>query len=135
MSGSAADTRRPDPQQQGSLPRAARLVRPSEFKRVFENPTVSKDHCFRVLARAGSADRSRLGMAVSRRVEKRATARNRIKRIIRESFRQRFGAGGRPIDVVVLPANASATISNEQLFRSLDRHWTRILAKLDDNRG
>jgi len=116
------------------LPREARLLTPGDFKRVFQNATVSTDRCFRVLATAGRGSRSRLGMAVSRRVDKRAAVRNRLKRIIRESFRQRFAGVGRAIDIVVLPSSDSATISNEQLFRSLDRHWTRILSRLDGGR-
>jgi len=112
------------------FPRAARLTRPADFKRVFSEPTVSADSMFKVLARSGLGDRARLGMAVSRNTDKRAARRNHIKRIIRESFRQRFGAEAPVIDFIVLARKESATMSNEQLRDSLNTHWTRILARL-----
>ena len=113
------------------FPRAARLTRPADFKRVFDKPVVSADHCFKVLARPGTGERSRLGMAVSRQVDKRAAGRNRIKRVIRESFRRRHGRQGAPTDFVVLPRSESATICNTQLFDSLEAHWARIERRLD----
>jgi ribonuclease P protein component len=115
------------------FPRAARLTRPSDFKRVFDRPVVSADALFRVLGRAGAGRQPRLGLAVSRRVERAATGRNRIKRIVRESFRQYFAATGacdRPVDVVVLPRQACSEAGNRQLSQSLERHWARIVTRL-----
>ena len=65
-------------------------------------------------------------MAVSRQVDPRAAGRNRIKRVIRESFRQHFTANMPRIDIVVLPRRETATICNERLFRSLEGHWSRL---------
>jgi ribonuclease P protein component len=113
-----------------ALPRSARLTKPGEFKRVFQRPMISADRCFKVLAQVGGGQGPRLGMAVSRQVDRNATGRNRIKRIIRESFRRRFAAGGLPIDFVVLPRRECATICNGELFQSLEEHWTRIVAQL-----
>jgi ribonuclease P protein component len=123
-----------------ALPRSARLTKPSEFKRVFKAPMISSDRCFKVLAclnlvgQAGPDHGThlgpRLGMAVSRQVDRKATERNRIKRLIRESFRRYFAAGGPPVDFVVLPRRECTTICNGQLVRSLDQHWARIVAQL-----
>jgi ribonuclease P protein component len=112
-----------------SLPRQARLTKPADFKRVFNSPTVSADRAFKLLARSNDHERPRLGMAVSRQVDKRAVGRNRIKRVIRESFRQYFVDSGPAMDVVVLPRRESATICNRQLRHSLDKHWARLLAR------
>ena len=119
------------------FPRHARLTRPRDFKRVFQQPLSSGDRYFKVLARHGDGAGPRLGMAVSRKVERRASVRNRIKRVIRESFRLRFAgsgtqAGRRPtLDFVVLPRPACATISNAEMFHSLDRHWARLVAQFE----
>jgi ribonuclease P protein component len=113
--------------------RKSRLTKPVEFKRVFNKPAVSSDRWFKVLARAGTADCARLGMAVSRQVDKRAVGRNRIKRVVRESFRHHFAGGGPAVDFVVLPRAESATICNRQLFQSLEKHWARALARLGEN--
>lgn len=117
-----------------AFPRSARLTKPGDFKRVFDQAVASGDAYLRVLARPGAGSRSRLGMAVSRQVDRKASVRNRIKRVIRESFRQSFGAQGRyantePLDFVVLPRTACGTISNAQLFASLEKHWARVVEK------
>jgi len=82
-------------------------------------------------------------MAVSRKVDRRAVGRNRIKRVVRESFRKKFASGqehggcrtvsDQPleqglhhIDIVVLPGRETATISNKVLFDSLEKHWSRL---------
>ena len=80
-------------------------------------------------------------MAVSRQVDRRAVGRNRIKRIIRESFRTYFRGphpGSDPhgrnvpgpdfpaLDLVVLPRRESATMSNKRLTKSLCEHWDRL---------
>ena len=108
---------------------------------------ISSDCCFKVFARRNESACSRLGMTVSRRVDRHAVGRNRIKRVIRESFRQSFEEmvsaaadeskntnkigtiieGCYPgIDIVVLPRREAATICNHQLFQSLQAHWSRI---------
>lgn len=116
-----------------SLPRSSKLLKPSEFKRVFTQNASSTDRCFRVLARPSAAGEMRLGMAVSKKVDKTAVGRNRIKRVIRESFRH-WRAGllpgtGVALDIVVLARPASATICNEQLFSSLEKHWPLLQRK------
>jgi ribonuclease P protein component len=113
-----------------SFPRRARLTKPLEFKTVFQKPVVSSDHCFRILARVNRSGHSRLGMAVSKQVERTAVGRNRIKRIIRESFRTKSRRVH--FDCVVLPRRKAATISNSQLFESLDRHWSGIEDRCGD---
>ena len=108
-----------------------KLNQPSEFKRVFSKPVVSSDDCFRVLARAGQGKASRLGMAVSRQVYRKAVVRNRIKRVIRESFRQQFSGNDKRLDIIVLPRRESATICNIELFRSLQGHWSRLESRFE----
>ena len=103
-----------------------KLTKPIEFKRVFDKPTVSADACFRVLARNNEGTYPRLGMAVSRQVDKRAVGRNRIKRVIRESFRVQNACSRFPVDFVVLPRRETAVMCNEKLFRSLKYHWSRL---------
>ncbi len=110
------------------FPSRARLKTPADFRFVFARPSVSRDRCFRVLSRVNEKGYSRLGMAVSRKVCRRAAGRNRIKRVIRESFREhqdRLGTD-RGHDIVVLPSGQAATICNKALFESLQGHWRKI---------
>jgi ribonuclease P protein component len=103
-----------------------KLRKAIEFKRVFKNPVVSSDQFFKILARLNQEENSRLGMAVSRQVDKRAVGRNRIKRVVRESFRHRYSREKICLDIVVLPRRETATICNKRLFRSLQGHWSRL---------
>lgn len=121
------------------MPRTQRLLKPTDFKRVFQKNQASTDRCFRVLTRRTDGASSRLGMAVSRRIDPKAVGRNRIKRVTRESFRhwaaKRRSLGGPFLDIVVLPRQGAATMCNEQLFRSLERHWSRIEAYVNEQPG
>ena len=131
MSENQAGSKPQQPHSRTPSPPTGRLVKPAEFKRVFNRPVVSADPFFKVMARASEGEKPRLGMAVSRQVDRRAVGRNRIKRVIRESFRLYFTAVGPAADFVVLPRRESATICNRQLSRSLDKHWARLSARLE----
>lgn len=87
------------------------------------------DGLFTVVARPAPEGRARLGLAISRRCAARAVARNRIKRIVRESFRQRAGTLP-PADYVVMCRPAAALQSNPVLFRSLADLWRRAARRL-----
>ncbi|HRD64578.1 MAG TPA: ribonuclease P protein component [Candidatus Competibacter sp.] len=108
-----------------SFPRRARLTGRHAFAEVFAQPAKSSDRHFVVLTRPNELAYPRLGLAVSRKVAKSAVARNRIKRIVRESFRhhQRWLGG---LDCVVMGRAGVAKQDNAVLFTSLERHWRRF---------
>ncbi len=107
------------------LERRVRLRHKVDFDRVFARPGKSTNGFFTVLYRSNQLPYARLGLAVSRKVSKQAVVRNRIKRVVRESFRQhRQALSG--LDVVVISRAAAAGCDNAALFASLFRHWTRL---------
>jgi len=114
--------------------RQSRLLKPAEFKLVFQQPTRSADDCFRILARANGIQRHRLGMAVSKKACARAVGRNRIKRIVRESFRTQLAGQvlEDALDFVVLPTATATNQSNKTLDESLSAHWQRLTRKAGD---
>jgi ribonuclease P protein component len=61
-------------------------------------------------------------MAISRRHARRAVDRNRIKRLVRESFRRRR-ATLPTLDVVVMLRTDPADVPNAALRAGLDRLW------------
>ena len=65
-----------------------RLNNSHEFDRIFKNPTYPFSRFpVRVIGITAPDNRSRIGIIVGKRALKRAIDRNRIKRIVRESFR------------------------------------------------
>ncbi len=118
--------------------RQSRLLRPADFKVVFQQPIRSSDDSFRILARANGKQYHRLGMAVSKKACAKAVGRNRIKRVVRESFRARMVGlvTDDALDFVVLPAVQATNQSNKTLDESLSIHWQRLTRKaVDRNTG
>jgi ribonuclease P protein component len=70
---------------------------------------------------------ARLGLAISRKVARTAVARNRIKRVSRESFRHRQYELG-ALDVVILGRNDVTIQSNRVLGTAMDNLWTQLIA-------
>lgn len=111
--------------------RRQRLRRSDDFRAVFAQPTRSADPFFAVLAGPPRMGPARLGLAISKKCARRAVDRNRIKRIVRESFRL-AAADLPPVDLVVLCRAAAQRGLNDRLFRSLTQHWQRIKDQLCD---
>jgi len=117
-----------------SLPRQHRLTDKRAFREIFEKPSVASDPCFKIMARPNDQSCSRLGMAVSRKVDRRAVQRNRLKRLIRESFRQYIDSGPTVVnaDFMVLPRPLAVSISHEEVFARLARLWEQVSRKLQN---
>ena len=69
---------------------------------------------------------ARLGLAVSKRVSKRAVERNRIKRLLRESFR-RIRSQLPPLDVMVMAREQAAGVPGPELLAELDVLWRKLV--------
>ncbi|MDH3532053.1 MAG: ribonuclease P protein component [Gammaproteobacteria bacterium] len=113
------------------LQKDKRLLNAAAFERVFKKATRSRDKWFTVLCRKSDTDIARLGMAISKKNCRLATDRNRIKRVIRESFRQHQD-DLQGLDVVVLNQPAAQQASNRELFASIDRLWQGCSRARDD---
>lgn len=75
-----------------------------------------------------------MGLAISKRVSKRAVERNRIKRLVRESFR-RFRHQLPAIDVMVMARSQAAGVPGPQLLAEIDALWKKLLAHQCDSTG
>jgi ribonuclease P protein component len=110
------------------FPRDSRLLKPADYGPVFSDPIKSIDSYFTVLCRPSGRNSARLGLAVSKKNTRLAVARNRIKRVVRESFRHnRVTLGG--IDCVVLSRIGANNANKQELFVSLERHWEKLKKK------
>jgi ribonuclease P protein component len=104
--------------------RRARLTSAGAFRKVFEQPWRSTDRRFSLLARSNDLDYARLGLAISKKSLKTATERNRVKRVVRESFRL-HAADVTGFDIVVV-GRALVGCDNAELRKSLDQHWIQL---------
>ena len=112
--------------------RRKRLTLSREFGRVFAHPVRSSDAHFTVLARPGTCDNPRLGLAISRRAAKTACARNRLRRLSRETFRRLDLPAW---DFVVMAKAGAPRVENNVLQRSLKGHFRRIARKAKAGRN
>lgn len=113
---------------QASFSRAVRLLSKREYQQVFKNPIRSSDPYFTILAVSNKQGLARLGLAIAKKAVSKSTQRNRIKRMIRESFRhQQFIMG--EIDIVVLAKRGLEMASNEDMRQSLSKHWSYLVKK------
>jgi len=106
------------------LQKDRRLLNAAAYGRVFKKATRSRDKWFTVLCRENNKDIARLGLAISKKHCRQATGRNRIKRVVRESFRQ-HQADLAGLDIVVINQAAAKNAANKQLFDSMSTHWQR----------
>lgn len=112
------------------LPKQARLLNAADFNRVFDKSVRSSDQYFTVLVRPNDLNRPRLGMAISKRRVKLAVGRNRLKRLVRENFR--LSEYNCSADYVVMAGKRGAVGTNQELTRSLEKHWGSLKKKCAD---
>jgi ribonuclease P protein component len=94
-----------------------RIKEPETFRRAFERRRWESDAFLTVYGLENGLDHPRLGISVSRKKVKTATARNRLKRLIREAFRLSKPELPAGLDLIVIPRDPSAGFAD--LRRSL----------------
>lgn len=109
-----------------SFERKKRLLKPFEFKRVFDNTELrSGTSKILVLASANQLDTPRIGFVFAKKNMKRAVDRNRVKRIIRESFRQHQSKMP-ALDFVILGRKGLSELDNTEIRAMIDALWFRL---------
>lgn len=80
-----------------------RIKDPADFRRAFDRKRSVSDAVLIVYGMENGLAHARLGVSVSRKRVRKASARNRIKRLIREAFRLSKAELPPGVDLVVLP--------------------------------
>ena len=108
-----------------TFPASLRLRRKTDFDAAYARGRRLGDAYFGVTASPNATGAPRLGMAVAVRLAGNAVARNRLRRVIRESFRlhQRELP---PLDLVVSARVAARTATGAVLQASLEALWRRV---------
>lgn len=117
-----------------SFPRSSRLLRPAEFQAVFDSAAFKVGEAsFLLLVRLNGSDHPRLGLVVAKKKVRRSVDRNRLKRVVRESFRLHRTALP-AVDVIFMARNDLATLASADLHKALAQAWKRLRRKLDSSR-
>jgi ribonuclease P protein component len=102
-----------------------RLHQAAEFRDVKRSGRKFSDAFFSLSVLANEFAHPRLGLSIATRIFGTAVARNRIKRLTRESFR--LNQHELPsVDVTVSAREAAAKARPAELRLSLDKHWKAI---------
>ena len=102
-----------------------RLHQPAEFREVKRRGRKFADAFFSLSVLANHETFPRLGLSIATRTFGTAVARNRIKRLARESFRLNQHSLP-PVDVTVSAREAARQANVSVLRASLDKHWKSI---------
>ena len=119
---------------ENNFSRELRLLTPTHFEFVFSNAIPSVSPTLTLLARLNTSDNPRLGITIAKKRVKHAHDRNRLKRIIRESFRlQRHSFPN--IDIVVVGKSGLDKLSNQELFSLLSKLWKKLASRCEKSQS
>jgi ribonuclease P protein component len=104
---------------------AQRLHNKADFDRVYRDARRFADALFAIFVRSNTSSTPRLGLSIAARIVGNAVRRNRIKRLIRESFRQ-HQHDLPAVDIVVNARAGARNADNASIVRSLERHWQTV---------
>ena len=102
-----------------------RLLNASDYKQVFDHnrfKVANSSHL--ILAKPGDGAPSRLGLVIAKKNIPTAVQRNRIKRIVRETFRKKqFQI---PLDIVFLARQGADKLSAQKLTCIMEKSWAKL---------
>ena len=114
-----------------SLTKSQRLLNARDFQHVFSDPPLRASHQFcLILAKPNGLAHSRLGLVIAKKHIRLAVHRNRIKRIIRESFRQQ--RHNVAIDAIVLARRGFGELDNPRVAKIMGQQWLAIQKKANN---
>ena len=106
--------------------RAMKVNNPKDYARVFRDCKRISGGGLTILSAKNTVGYPRLGMAIAKKHLKLAVHRNRLKRIIRESFRRKKAAFA-DVDIIVLTRADITKCESSQIWEALDKHWITVV--------
>lgn len=103
-----------------------RLLKKAEYDHVFAQAKKIVTTEFIILYRDNEIGHSRLGLALSKKMIAKSHDRNRVKRILRETFR--IDKRLPPVDIVMLARTGVGQVPNSIISTKLDNAWEKLSA-------
>lgn len=108
------------------FPRSVRLLSSGDFRNVFDTVTCKASNAhFVLLAQHQNSESARIGFVIGKKNVRKSVQRNRIRRVIRESFRHRR-RDIPALDIIVLVRKGADQFDNEQIGKQLDYLWRKL---------
>jgi len=112
-----------------SFPKTLRLLKSHEFRHFVKFGKKVGNKEFLLSAKPNKFNYPRLGIVVSKKCSKKAVERNRIKRVIRESFRyHQHHLGG--FDILFVAKKGVVEQPQTQFRTELDKKWQKLFSIL-----
>lgn len=110
--------------------RSCRLLTASDYKTVFDKSQLKvSNRSFLVLATINNLPTPRMGLVIAKKNVGKAVHRNRIKRLIRQSFRTQKSTLDN-LDLVVLARKDADKLENQAITDQLNQLWQDLAKKL-----
>ena len=109
-----------------------RITTAADYRRAFDRRRSTSDESLIVYGVENGLDHARLGISVSKRKIRRASDRNRAKRLLREAFRLSKAAIPTGIDLVVVPKGVGLTF--DRALEALPRLALSAFQRLERDR-
>ena len=108
-----------------SFPKTERLLKRADFLRLSRSGKKIQTRFFIAAVLDGTTGNNRIGITVSKRVGK-AVERNRIKRLIREYYRNRKTTLPGNRDINIIARKYAKFLSNHELVEALDELFAKL---------
>ena len=109
-----------------NFPKTSRLLNATDYSAVFDRTNIKvSSRYFLILAKFSIRHNTRLGLVVAKKHIPTSVERNRIKRLIRDSFRK-MDPLPRHLDMVVLVRKRAGNIHNREAFQTLNTLWSDV---------
>lgn len=127
-----------------SFPKANRLVSNSQFKAVLANRLCNSDHLLTLYATKNDVGIPRLGISIAKSWAS-AVTRNRMKRLLRETFRLNHSRIPANLDYLVIvpsktsnnaePSSTEKNIKSQLTFSDIEKSFLTLTAQIGKKLG
>ncbi|MGD9659710.1 MAG: ribonuclease P protein component [Porticoccaceae bacterium] len=116
-----------------SFDKSRRLLTSAEYSFVFDKAAYRVSHRhYLVLARKGESGHARLGLVVSKKNIRLATRRNRVKRVVRETFRKTLHPLD-SLDIIFLARKGFDTLQPSFQTSLMEGAWLKLAKNLESS--